>query len=95
MTIKDILDSLTTKRYLYKDITKDDKESMFFIVNRYLSKIYPEKASKFNDKNIDKSLALDMWFIFIGTKKSWLLEDGKIDHKFFETFWSKQASIKF
>jgi hypothetical protein len=46
-------------------ITDDDKIKFFFIYNRYFSKIYPEKAQLLNLKNIDKVVAMDLWFNFM------------------------------
>lgn len=46
-------------------ITDDDKIKFFFIYNRYFSKIYPEKAQLLNLKNIDKVVAMDLWFHFM------------------------------
>ena len=49
-------------------ITDDDKNDFFFIYNRYFSKLYPEKAQLLNLKNIDKVLAMDLWFHFMKTQ---------------------------
>lgn len=46
-------------------VTSDDKESLFFIVNRYLSKLYPEQAQNLNEKTIDKVMAMDIWYAFM------------------------------
>lgn len=46
-------------------ITDDDKIKFFFIYNRYFCKIYPEKAQLLNLKNIDKVVAMDLWFHFM------------------------------
>lgn len=49
-------------------ISDEDKETFFFIYNRYFSKLYPEKAQLLNLKNIDKVLAMDLWFNFMKTQ---------------------------
>lgn len=49
-------------------ITDDDKNDFFFIYNRYFSKLYPEKAQLLNLKNVDKVLAMDLWFHFMKTQ---------------------------
>ena len=49
-------------------ISDEDKETFFFIYNRYFSKLYPEKAQLLNLKNIDKVLAMDLWFHFMKTQ---------------------------
>jgi hypothetical protein len=49
-------------------ISDEDKEIFFFIYNRLFSKLYPEKAQLLNLKNIDKVLAMDLWFHFMKTQ---------------------------
>ncbi len=60
----DIVNSITKKNGWDK-ITDEDKIKFFFIVNRYMSKMYPEKAQLLNLKTIDKILALDLWYNFM------------------------------
>lgn len=76
--LKYVVNCLFKDRHLYKDIPNDYKEKFFFIINRYLSKMFPEKANILNKQNIDKSLALDIWFIK-------LRHEDRI--KCLETFW--------
>jgi len=64
-----IVNSLLKDRHCYKTIPIKYKEDNFFIINRFLSKKFPEQAQKFNKKNIDKSLALDLWFLYLRHKK--------------------------
>lgn len=63
--LTDIVNFLLRDRHLYKTLPIKEKESNFFIINRFLSKGYPEQAQKFNKKGVDKSLALDLWFLFL------------------------------
>jgi len=49
-------------------ISDEVKSEFFFIYNRYFSKLYPEKAQLLNLKNIDKVLAMDLWFNFMKTQ---------------------------
>lgn len=49
-------------------ISDEVKSEFFFIYNRYFSKLYPEKAQLLNLKNIDKVLAMDLWFHFMKTE---------------------------
>ena len=63
--LTDVVNALLMNRDKYKSIPIKEKEKNFFIINRFLSKKYPEQAQKLNIKNIDKSLALDLWFIFL------------------------------
>lgn len=78
--LTEVVNCLFKDRKNYRNLEKEDKELNFFIINRYLSKKFPEYAEKFNNKSIDKSLALDMWFLYLS---------DKIDWKIFKWFWSK------
>ena len=53
------------KKGSWNSISAEDKDSMFFIFNRYMSKKYPVQAQYFNDKSIDKAMAMDVWFMFL------------------------------
>lgn len=46
-------------------ISDADKDAIFFIFNRYMSKNYPKQANAFNIKGIDKATAMDVWFQFL------------------------------
>ena len=48
----------------YKDLSDEDKEKFFFIMNRKFARRYPKHAQFFNYKNMDKSSALDVWYHF-------------------------------
>ena len=63
-------------------ITDEEKSLYFFIFNRYFSKVYPEKAQLLNNKNIDKVMAMDIWFHFMK------------DKPYPENFWSKTPKIE-
>lgn len=78
--LKDVVNCLLKDRHEYKNITIKDKEKNFFIINRFLSKKFPEQSQRFNKKNIDKSLALDLWFLYLRHKKR---------NNIFNWFWSK------
>ena len=80
----DIVKCLFTNRKDYKNISDEDKELNFFIINRYMSKKYPELAQKLNNKQIDKSVALDLWFI----------NDKVKNESYPGWFWSKSNSKK-
>jgi len=60
----DVVNSITKKNG-WEKISDEDKIKFFFIVNRYMSKMYPEKAQLLNLKTIDKILALDLWYNFM------------------------------
>ena len=66
----------------WNNITDVDKVECFFIINRYFSKIYPEKSILLNNKDIDKIAAMDLWKIFMKSKP------------YPSEFWSKSSSTK-
>lgn len=49
----------------WNEVTDADKESLFFIFNRYMAKGYPKQAQMFNTKGVDKMTAMDVWFQFL------------------------------
>lgn len=69
-----IVNKIFLDKKTYQEVSDEDKINSFFIINRKFGKQYPEVASKFNHKDIDKASAIDMWFNFFkGTYKipSW------------------------
>ena len=50
------------------NINDEDKIKNFFIINRYMSKKYPEMAKLLNPKTIDKVSAFDLWHHFMKDK---------------------------
>ena len=46
----------------YKFVSDEDKENNFFILNRKFAFKYLKQAQFFNNKNIDKSSAMDIWY---------------------------------
>ena len=64
----DVVNALTKKRHQWSNISDDDKERCFFIINRFLSRLYPEMAQDLNNKNTDKPTQLDIWFKFLEDK---------------------------
>ena len=63
-------------------VTDDQKEKFFFIINRQLSKKYPEKSKLLNDKLINKVSAMDTWYFFM------------LDKPYQKWFWSKSGVDK-
>lgn len=66
--LTEIVNSLFNKRDNWKSISNEDKEKNFFIINRFLSKNWPKHSQELNKKEMDKSVALDLWFIFLKNK---------------------------
>lgn len=52
----------------WSDVTDKDKDTVFFIFNRYMAKKFPKQANQFNLKGIDKATAMDIWFQFLRTQ---------------------------
>jgi hypothetical protein len=74
----DVFKALVSKSDWSK-ITDDDKIKNFFIINRYMSKKYLERAQLLNLKTIDKVSALDLWHYFIKDKPypNWFWSKGE------------------
>jgi len=70
------------ERRNWKFVTDEQKESFFFIMNRYFSKKYPELSQLLNDKFTDKALGMDLWFQFMENKP------------YPKWFWSKSEKNK-
>jgi len=70
------------ERNNWKFVTDEQKESLFFIFNRYFSKQYTYLAQLLNDKTTDKVAGMDLWFYFM---------EGKPYPKW---FWSKSEKSK-
>jgi len=64
----------------WKFITNEMKEKYFFIFNRYFSKKYPIESQLINHKLINKSIGLDLWYLFMKDKKypNWFWSKSKI-----------------
>lgn len=78
----DVVNCLFKNRQDWKNISSEDKEKNFFIINRFLSKKYPTKCQFLNIKSVDKSTCLDLWFHFLSSEQypTW--------------FWSKSTKEK-
>lgn len=78
--LKLVADAMFTNKVDWSEISEDEKESSFFIFNRYFSKKYPEKSQLLNLKNIDKCVGMDLWYHFYKNKP------------YPQWFWSKTIS---
>jgi len=65
MDFKTIVDTMFQNKKNWQDISNDEKESLFFIVNRFLAKKHPKQSQYFNDKSLDKATCMDIWFNFL------------------------------
>jgi hypothetical protein len=53
------------KKRDWVNVPDEEKESCFFIFNRYFAKKFPEKAQLLNLKSIDKITAMNLWYQFM------------------------------
>lgn len=62
------IDFITLSNIIFKDknkfkfVSDEEKEANFFIINRKFAFSYLKQAQFFNDKNINKPSAIDIWF---------------------------------
>jgi len=49
-------------KYKYKYVSDEEKESNFFMLNRKYAIKYLKQAQFFNNKNIDRPSAIDIWY---------------------------------
>jgi hypothetical protein len=62
MDLKTFVNALFVNKRAWAQISDKEKESYFFIFNRYMAKRHPLSAQKFNRKGVDKASAMDVWF---------------------------------
>ena len=66
----------------WKFVTDEQKLKWFFIINRNLSKKFPEKAQLLNLKSIDKITAMNLWYQFM------------LNQPYPNWFWSKSDKVE-
>ena len=57
-----IVDCIFHNKKKYWEITDEDKEKNFFIINQKFSRKFPKIGQFLNDKTLDKPTSLDKWF---------------------------------
>jgi len=77
-----VSDALFKNKSKWNSLSDSDKETSFFIFNRYFSKTYPEKSYLLNSKSIDRKSAMDVWFHFMKNEK------------YPYNFWRKSTNVK-
>lgn len=82
MALIDVTNSLFKDKSNWSNISDEDKSINFFIINRFMSKKFPEKSKLLNSKVINKVSAMDSWFIFMLTQP------------YPKWFWSKSTPNK-
>ena len=70
------------KKREWVNVPDEEKESCFFIFNRYFAKKYPEKAQLLNLKTINKVTAMNLWYEFM------------LDKPYPNWFWSKSEKTE-
>lgn len=78
-----VFNSMFREKNDWKYLTDKQKETYFFIINRNLSKKFPEKAQLLNLKTIDKVAAMDTWYYFMINKPypNWFWSKGEKSEK--------------
>jgi hypothetical protein len=101
MALIDVTNALFKDKSNWNRISDDEKEKNFFIINRFMSKKFPEKSKLLNDKLINKVSAMDTWFIFMLSQPYpnwfWSKSETKKDKKFTEEeilYISKEFDIE-
>lgn len=79
--IKVIFDKSQRSKFQYIDDT--EKQKWGFIVNRILSKKYPEYAQKLNVRSGDFIMVLNLWWLYIGMRP---------DSKYFSWVWQSMKT---
>jgi hypothetical protein len=71
------------KKSDWVNVPDEEKESCFFIFNRYFAKKFPEKAQLLNLKSIDKITAMNLWYQFMLNKPypNWFWSKSDKGHK--------------
>jgi hypothetical protein len=49
-------------------VTDSQKEQFFFIFNRYFSKKHSDKSFLLNDKSVNKTVGMDLWYEYFKNK---------------------------
>jgi len=83
--MKHVVDFILKDKSNFKNLSDEDKEKFFFIVNRKFARKYPKHAEFFNVKGIDKASAIDIWYSFFIKERTTNIPDW---------YWFKQAPSK-
>jgi len=60
-----VTNAMFKERRDWPHVTDQQKEEFFFIVNRLLSRRFPDQAAALNSRHADKAAAMDAWFSFM------------------------------
>ena len=59
---REIVDSIFVNKQNYQNISDVDKIASFYIINKKFSLGFPNTATYFNDKSVDRATVIDLWF---------------------------------
>jgi hypothetical protein len=66
--LKLVADAIFTNKVKWEDVPDEEKETSFFVFNRYFAKKYPHLSQLLNLKTIDKLTAMDLWYYYFRNK---------------------------
>lgn len=85
MNFIEIADIMFKNKHRYSSIRDDDKINNFYIINKKCLLYSKEKSKEFNHKSIDRSSALDLWFLelkkFSNIPGWWFLKSNSTTRK--------------
>lgn len=81
--LKLVADAMFTNKVKWEDLPDEEKETTFFVFNRYFAKKYPELSQLLNLKTIDKLAAMDLWYYYFRNKPypQWLWSKSETQSK--------------
>lgn len=65
MDFKDIVTIMFSDKKRWNQVSDKDKETVFFIFNRFMAKKFPKQSHFFNEKGMDLATSMDVWFNFL------------------------------
>jgi len=65
VNLKDVLDLLFVKRNEFKNLSDENKQKFGFIINRLLSRKYPDVSLNLNYKTKDYITVLNIWWLIL------------------------------
>ena len=81
--LKLVADAMFTNKVKWEDLPDEEKETSFFVFNRYFAKKYPHLSQLLNLKTIDKLTAMDLWYYYFRNKPypQWLWSKSETQSK--------------
>lgn len=81
--LKLVADAIFTNKVKWEDVPDEEKETTFFVFNRYFAKKYPHLSQLLNLKTIDKLTAMDLWYYYFRNKPypQWLWSKSEKSEK--------------